>query len=300
MSPRSYATAQAFKRALEDRLRATAAQQGLPLDRLRQRLIFERFLVRTFEVLGESVLLKGGVVLELRLTRCRATQDVDLRCMGNPSPLLEQLQKAGRLNMGDFLSFDVKLHPRGGLIEGDGIIYEGRRFQAQAYLDGKVYGRLFGVDAGFGDALAGTPDTLEGSGLLAFVGIPPARLRAYPRETHIAEKLHAYTVPRHRQNSRIKDLPDLALLGQTGPFDRDTLRAALQSTFDFRGTHLLPTALPVPPASWAGRYEEQMAQPFKLPWPTLTVVHQAASAFLDPVLGGTAGPTWDPHRWAWN
>jgi hypothetical protein len=31
--------------------------------------------------------------------------------------------------------------------------------------------------------------------VLAFAGIPPPRLRLYPIEMHIAEKLHAYTMP---------------------------------------------------------------------------------------------------------
>ena len=45
--------------------------------------------------------------------------------------------------------------------------------------------------------------------VLAFAGIAPPTLRLYPVETHIAEKLHAYTLPRPRPNSRVKDLPDL-------------------------------------------------------------------------------------------
>jgi hypothetical protein len=49
-------------------------------------------------------------------------------------------------------------------------------------------------------------------GVLAFAGIAPPTLRLYPIETHIAEKLHAYTMPRARPNSRVKDLPDLGLL----------------------------------------------------------------------------------------
>jgi hypothetical protein len=40
-------------------------------------LVFERFLARVFAVLGNQVVAKSGVVLELRLARARTTQDVD-------------------------------------------------------------------------------------------------------------------------------------------------------------------------------------------------------------------------------
>ncbi|WP_239470210.1 nucleotidyl transferase AbiEii/AbiGii toxin family protein [Archangium violaceum] len=267
------------------------------MNRLRQRLIFERFLVRVFAILGESAILKGGVVLELRLSRARATKDVDLRCMGSPRALLEQLRSAGRQDEGDHLFFEVNLAPGGDTIAGEGIIYEGRRFQVEARLAGKRYGDPFGVDAGFGDTLTGEVEQLEGSDLLSFADIPRSRLRVYPRETHVAEKLHAYTLPRELENSRVKDLPDIALLAQTGRFNREILRAALERTFAFRGTHQLPGSMPPPLTSWTDRYA-RMAQDHGLPWPTLADVHRAASAFLDPILGG-GGEKWSPERWTW-
>lgn len=57
-----------------------------------------------------------------------------------------------------------------------------------------------------------------------FAGIAPPTLRLYPIESHIAEKLHAYTMPRSRPNSRMKDLPDLALLATAQPIDAMRLR----------------------------------------------------------------------------
>jgi len=38
-----------------------------------------RFLARLFEQFGDRAIAKGGVVLELRLERARATRDVDIR-----------------------------------------------------------------------------------------------------------------------------------------------------------------------------------------------------------------------------
>jgi hypothetical protein len=297
VSVRQYKTPAAFKQALETRLQEISRTSGKRLDRLRQQLVFDRFLVRVFAVLGEAVVLKGGIVLELRLVRARATKDVDLRCTGRPELLLEQLREAGRRDAGDHLLFEIGAGPHGDLIDGEGLVYEGRRFRAQARLADKPYGYPFGVDAAFGDVLVGYPEVIEGNDLLAFAGISRSRLRIYPRETHVAEKLHAYTLPRERENSRMKDLPDLALLAQTGTFHGERLRTALEQTFTFRRSHALPGALPSPPASWVKPYEH-LARTDGLPWSSLADVHRAASAFLAPVLS-SSGETWSPERWAW-
>ncbi|WNG53682.1 nucleotidyl transferase AbiEii/AbiGii toxin family protein [Archangium gephyra] len=298
MTLRQYKTPAAFKQALEARLQDAARTSGRPLNRLRQQLVFDRFLTRVFAVLGEAVVLKGGIVLELRLERARSTRDVDLRCTGKPDLLLEQLREAGRRDAGDHILFEVGVGLHGPIIDGEGMVYEGRRFRVEAQLAGKPYGHPFGVDAAFGDVLVGVPEIIEGSNLLAFAGVPRSKLRVYPRETHVAEKVHAYTLPRERVNSRMKDLPDLALLAQTGTFDQGLLRSAIESTFTFRRSHALPAALPPPPLAWAQPYEH-LARNDGLPWPTLADVYRAASTFLDPVLSN-GGEVWNPDRWTWD
>jgi predicted nucleotidyltransferase component of viral defense system len=90
-----YATPAAYRQALEQRVRAAAKQLGLDMSRHRQVLIYDRFLARVFAEFGESAILKGGVVIELRLERARTTRDVDLRLTGNPANVLGSLQRAG-------------------------------------------------------------------------------------------------------------------------------------------------------------------------------------------------------------
>jgi hypothetical protein len=75
---RTYTSPQSFKQALEQRLR-TAASDGTSLVRKRQLLVFDRLLARAVAVLGDAVLLKGGLVLELRLEHARTTKAIDLR-----------------------------------------------------------------------------------------------------------------------------------------------------------------------------------------------------------------------------
>lgn len=78
--PKKYETAVAFRRALEDRLKNVAREQSIPLDRLRRRVTFDRFLARLFNKrnLKPQWLLKGGYALEFRFHNvARTTKDID-------------------------------------------------------------------------------------------------------------------------------------------------------------------------------------------------------------------------------
>jgi hypothetical protein len=298
MTPRTYASPEAFKQALEQRLR-TSASSGARLPRKRQLLVFDRFLARVVDVLGDAVTLKGGLALELRLDRARTTKDVDLRMVGRSDDALAKLQEAGRRDMGDFMTFELKPDDEHPKIQNDGMPYDGLRFRAACKLAGKLYGQPFGVDVAFGDPIIGNPEIVVAEDVLAFAGIAPPALRIYPIETHIAEKLHAYTMPRARPNSRVKDLPDLALLATAQALDAQRLRAALDQTFTFRKTHAPPAAVPAPLEAWRTPYAA-MAREDQLAWPTLDQVTRATQAFLDPVLAGGLDGAWDPVAWAWN
>lgn len=143
----------------------------------------------------------------------------------------------------------------------------------------------------------GQPEEVEGSTFLDFAGVEPGLYLIYPLETHIAEKLHAYTLSRVRMNSRVKDLPDLALLASARSIDGAELRAAIHRTFDHRATHPVPASVPEPPAAWAPVYA-RIAANDGLRWQTLEEVTQAVQAFLDPVLAGELG-RWRVVDWAW-
>jgi hypothetical protein len=104
-------------------------------------------------------------------------------------------------------------------------------------------------------------------------------------------------MPRARPNTRVKDLPDIALLAKIQPIEARRLRTALELTFNFRATHPLPSSLPVPPAAWIAPYTE-MARSNDLAWTTIEQLTSAAGAFLNPVLAGSAG-IWNPESWLW-
>ncbi len=297
MTARTYATPLQFKQALEGRLR-NQSTTGADLARHRQLLIFDRFLARLQRTLGDALILKGGLALELRLARARTTKDIDLRLIGPTDQTLARLQEAARLDLADFLTFEVVPDDDHPEIQTDGVRYEGQRFRTECRLAGKPYGNGFGVDVAFGDPVSGNVETLECDRILDFIGVDPPSIQIYPIETHIAEKLHAYTMPRPRPNSRVKDLPDMALLGTIRALESRRLRDAIVRTFEFRGTHPVPPSLPQPPAGWALPYGA-MALSNQLVWRTLVDVTQAAADLMNPVLGGAPG-IWDPTSWQWS
>lgn len=181
-------------------------------------------------------------MLELRLDRARTTKDVDLGMMGAPENLLAQLQEAGRTQLGDFMSFEVVRDAAQPEIQNDGMPYEGYRFRAECTIAGRLFGQRLGVDVAFGDPMVGAAEIVTGEDLLDFIGVAPPTVRLYPVETHLAEKLHAFTMPRQRPNTRVKDLPDLALLATTRRIEARVLREAIATTFAHRNTHAIPTA----------------------------------------------------------
>ena len=212
--------------------------------------------------------------------------------------MLELLQEAGRLDLSDHMRFEIQPDHEHPEIQNEGMRYEGYRYRAECRLAGMIYGRPFGVDVAFGDPLTGEPDIITAEDTLSFAGIAPPAIRLYPVVSHIAEKLHALTMPRLRPNSRVRDLPDIALLATTGAIDGSLLRKAIDETFDFRGTHSVPSLLPEPPDSWSDPYSA-MAVADDLPWRTIEGVAAAVASFLTPVLGVDAPRIWKPSEWRW-
>ena len=84
---------------------------------------------------------------------------------------------------------------------------------------------------------------------LGFAGIESSRVLMIARKQQLAEKIHAYTLPRNTANSRVKDLVDLALLIGSGGLDKQRILEALSLTFERRATHDLASLAP-PPDDW--------------------------------------------------
>ena len=87
---------------------------------------------------------------------------------------------------------------------------------------------------GFGDAVTPEPEQVEYPTLLEY---PAPCLRAYPRETVVAEKYQA-VVNLGIANSRMKDFYDLWIMAHQFDFDGLTLSKAIRNTFARRQTTL--------------------------------------------------------------
>lgn len=251
---KTYATAAAFRRALEDRLNRASKDEGIDLQRMRRQVAFDRLLVRLFAT-DPPWRLKGGYALELKLSLARTTKDLDLGLSGGSLAVedaLEVLQEAAEVDAGDFFVFIIG-EPTMDL---DGAPYGGSRFPVEARLDGRNFAR-FHLDLGFGDIQREPYEWTTPRDWLGFAGIAAGSFPSISREEHFAQKLHAYTMPRQdRPNTRVKDLVDLVLLIEAGGMDEERLRRDIADTFRHRATHAVPEALEEPPDFWGPVFEK--------------------------------------------
>jgi hypothetical protein len=97
------------------------------------------------------------------------------------------------------------------------------------------------IDIGYGDVVTPAPELVRFPTILD--GSPIPIIKAYPRETVIAEKLEA-VVSLGMSNSRMKDFYDLNVLIHDLPGDQALVAMAIRRTFERRGTPL-PSYLPV-------------------------------------------------------
>lgn len=254
---REYATAEAFRRALEARLNKAAEAELIQVNRLRRQVAFDRLLARLFRFDPAPWVLKGGYALELRFRTARATVDIDLtvhRIAATTEAdanqiVRDMLQDAARLSLGDW--FEYTVGPP--VLDLDAAPYGGARFPVETRMDGRIFAR-FHLDAGIGDAVIQPVEIVECRDWLSFAGIAAPQVQMISREQQFAEKLHAYTLPRSSTNSRVKDLIDLALLIRSGGLSRTRAADALHLTFQRRRSHELPAALAEPPQDWERRF----------------------------------------------
>ncbi|MHB8692116.1 MAG: nucleotidyl transferase AbiEii/AbiGii toxin family protein [Solirubrobacteraceae bacterium] len=292
-----YATAAAFRQALDDRLKTEAARTGLPLARLRKQVAFELFLCRLVTVAPNRWVLKGALALELRLkATTRPTKDIDLGRDDDEQAAIEDITAAQQLVLDDFFTYNAIRTDEFDRTDEFAAV----RLHVTAQLAGRTF-EQFTVDIGFTDSIPDTPDTIKTSDLLAFADIDPIELPVLPLAQHLAEKVHAYTCSygtAGRPSTRPKDLVDILLISGSEPIDARALRNALEATFAERQRQELPSSLPAPPADWAAPYGRLAADVGVEP--ELGAAFANAARFLDPILAGRSEGSWDAERKRWS
>ena len=234
--------------SVRQRLLNLANESKQDFGMLLTRYALERFLYRlSVSRHRDAFLLKGALLLQLWTSEVyRPTRDLDL--LGETEGSAREYRKI----FADICSEKV---------EDDGVIflpssirmrkirdedeYEGIRVLLEARLD---RARIpLQIDVGFGDVVSPAVLEVEYPTLLPF---PAARLRAYPKESVVAEKFEAM-VKLGMANSRMKDFYDLWVMAKRFEFRSSALTAALQATFRKRGT-----VLPSRPLAFTAEFAE--------------------------------------------
>jgi predicted nucleotidyltransferase component of viral defense system len=291
-----YATPEAFRAALDQRIRNEAGTSSVPVMRLRKRVAFERFLARIAIMDPQRWVLKGAFALDLRLgLRTRTTKDIDLSGAADEQIATADLIAAQAIDLHDHFSFGVTRTPA---LDG-AEAFRAVRYSVTAELAGRRF-EQFPVDVALDEQPTALPERLPIPSLLEFADIQPTEMPVIALEQHIAEKVHAYTATygtQQQQSTRIKDIIDLLLIADLAAPHADRLRDSLEATFHDRARQPLPSAFPAPPPGWTTPYA-RAAEEVGLST-DLDTAHTDAATLLDPVLAGTATGRWNPAERRW-
>lgn len=215
------------------------AREGQNFDLVLTRYALERLLYRLSKsTYADRFVLKGAMLLTAWFADPhRATRDLDLLGFGDSSPegMIAAFKEILAVAVDDGIEFDVEALRVDRIREE--LEYGGLRLRTTASISGARIPVT--VDVGFGDALEPGAEVIDYPTLL---DLPSPRLRAYARETVIAEKFQAM-VALGIANSRMKDFYDIWLLSQSFRFDDDRLARAIAATFERRGT-VIPREIP--------------------------------------------------------
>jgi predicted nucleotidyltransferase component of viral defense system len=222
------------------RLLNLAKQRQQPHELLLTRYALERLLYRLSTTKHrQRFVLKGAMLMAAWFDDpFRPTRDLDLLGFGDSDPqgVLAIFREICAVEIDDgvvFVVTDLQID----LIREE-LEYGGLRIKTHAMIGGARVRVV--VDIGFGDAVE--PGIVDFE-LPVLLDLPAPRLRAYPRETIIAEKFQAM-VALGRANSRMKDYYDVWVLARAFDFNGDSLPRAIAATFARRNTS-------IPIAEWA-------------------------------------------------
>ncbi|MDQ6851426.1 MAG: nucleotidyl transferase AbiEii/AbiGii toxin family protein [Actinomycetota bacterium] len=270
-----YASAGAYRQAIEVRLRAEAERSGRDLNWLRRRHACLRMLHRLVAADQDLWVLKGGLAVELRHPGLgRPTKSIDLAVRSapamdsdDPDAIGAPLRSALETDVdGDLFLFTVDAPARAA---EDAYGRPSWRFRVTVTLAGRRFAEAR-VDVIVRPEELGGLTPVE---LAPGTAAPPAGPRRIVWTTDLrqqfAEKFHALTRSYATGRSGpVTDLLDLVLLLEDGVGLDAELVGAARRVFAARGTHPLPSQLGDPPLSWRIPYaaiaEEVGVHPIEL------------------------------------
>ena len=229
--------------SLQQKLRNHAKATGEDVALVLVRYLNERFLYRlSLSPYRERFVLRGATLFTVwDKEPHRGTRDIDLLATGdNSAAALREViatvcaQPVEAEDGITFLPDTLHIEER-----AEGRIYQGLHVEMEALL---ATARLrLEIDIAFGEAVIPPAEEIV---LPTLLDKPAPRLRAYQKETAIAEKCQAL-VSLGMTNTRMKDFYDLWYLSRTYAFDGMRLHAALEATFTRRETASPADGLPL-------------------------------------------------------
>ncbi len=195
--------------------------------------------------------------MELRVIHARATKDIDLTCIRRVkndteflnAVILEDLRILAEKDLNDHFVYQIGE----AQMDLENAPYGGARYPVTTLMDGRVFIR-FQLDVG-ADHLLDPTENVQGTNWLEFCGISAPIIKMISVSQQVAEKIHAYTLPRgERVNSRVKDLIDMVLLLNIRVSTLEEIADAVEKVFAKRATHSLPQKLTPPPTEWTLRF----------------------------------------------
>lgn len=201
----------------------------------------ERFLYRLCQSeYANKFVLKGGILfLAWTEELYRPTRDIDFLSFGDSSVdfLINAVKDVCAISVEqdglDFNTEDIQV-----IDIREDEEYQGKRITLNASLGAAQISLQ--LDIGFGDAVVPEIEIIEYPTMLES---PAPRLRAYPKEAVIAEKLEAI-VKLGMVNSRMKDFYDIWMMSKIFSFNGHVLQLAINATFNQRKT-AIPNVTPI-------------------------------------------------------
>ena len=271
-----------------------ARDAGVIARRIHLVVAIDRLLARLLVAVPGQWVIKGGYANQLRRPdEARFTEDLDLKIDAAIETAPELLASGLAVDLGDDFSYEVASSPA----PLEGPPGGGLRFVVVARLAGSELVR-FKVDVSAADVVVGEFESCLSDPVVERLGFRRSRFPVYPVNQHVAEKLHALTLPRDVENTRARDLVDLVWFVRQFTFRSEALEIACIATFERRATHSWPPVIELPPESWMRPYVVWRAE-LDLLEPTPAAAASALRSFLEPVYFGIAGLSWDPTAQEW-
>jgi len=289
--------------SIRQRLLDEAKRRGDSFDYVASLYARERFLARLARSPHRNrLILKGATVFALWGDLHRPTRDLDFLGSGDfaVESAISVIREIVSMSEDDGMRFDAESVT--GVEIREANEYRGARIHLSATLD-TVRIRMQ-IDIGLGDVV--TPPARQATLPVILQDSRRPRVKVYPAETVVAEKLHAM-VKLGIANSRMKDFFDVWFLASTREFEEDLLARAIRRTFARRRTAIPEEAFALSDAFYADREKQTLWRAFlrknAIDAPAdLTTIGGLLRAFLVPVLisardGVTAPRRWRDGRW---